>query len=68
MDGHSWRAGTVNIGALASGGGVVCAGSAVGRQTVAAEPKRAGPRRRADVAVLTVLTEELRAVVEVLRR
>ena len=68
MDGHAVQVGSINVGALATGSGVVCAGSAVGRQTVAAEPDRAGPRRRADVAVLTVLTEELRAVVEVLRR
>ena len=68
MDGDSWRVGSVNIGALATGSGTVCAGSAVGRQRVGAEPDRPGPRRRADVAVLTVLTEELRAVVEVLRR
>ena len=67
MDGDTWRVGSVNIGALASGSGTVCAGSAVGRQMVPAE-HRPGPRRRADVAVLTVLTEELRAVVEVLRR
>jgi adenosylhomocysteine nucleosidase len=68
MDGHIWRVGSVNIGALATGSGTVCAGSAVGRQWIGAEPDRPGPRRRADVAVLTVLTEELRAVVEVLRR
>ena len=68
MDGHTWRVGSVNIGALATGSGVVCTGSAIGRQCGAAEPDRPGPRRRADVAVLTVLTVELRAVVDVLRR
>jgi adenosylhomocysteine nucleosidase len=68
MDGHTWPVGSVNIGALAAGSGVVCAGSAVGQQWVGAPPDRPPPRPRADVAVLTVLTEELRAVVEVLRR
>jgi adenosylhomocysteine nucleosidase len=68
MDGHTSRVGSVNIGALATRGGMVCAGSAVGRQCVGVPPDRPGPEPRADVAVLTVLTEELRAVVEVLRR
>jgi adenosylhomocysteine nucleosidase len=69
MAGHGCQVGSVNIGALATGRGLVCTGSAVGRQWAAVAPDRPGPpRRRADVAVLTVLTEELRAVVEVLRR
>ncbi len=68
MDPRTWRVGSVNIGAVVAGGGVVHAGAAVGRQEMAWEPDRSGPGHRADVAVLTVLTEELRAVVEVLRR
>jgi adenosylhomocysteine nucleosidase len=55
----------INVGAFATGGGTVYAGSAVGRGC--ADPGRTA-YRRADVAVLTVLTEELRAVVSVLAR
>ena len=44
MDGHTWRVGSVNIGALATGSGVVCAGSAIGRQCGGA-PSRTGPGR-----------------------
>jgi adenosylhomocysteine nucleosidase len=46
---------------------VVYAGAAVGRQLAVPSAVKSMPWRRADVAVLTVLTEELRAVVEVLR-
>lgn len=56
----------VNIGALATGGGVVHAATAVGQQLAAPAPRRPG-REAADVGVLTVLGEELRAVVGVLR-
>jgi adenosylhomocysteine nucleosidase len=57
----------INVGAIATTGGTVYAGSAVGRHC--AGPARDGAAyRRADVAVLTVLTEELRAVVDVLAR
>jgi adenosylhomocysteine nucleosidase len=61
---HRWHAGSLNIGAVATSGGRLYVGSAVGRHCAGPAPKH--PHRRADVAVLTVLTEELRAVVDVL--
>ncbi len=63
----STEAGVVNSG---SGTVNVSGGTAIGRQ-VNHGPEAAGsppPGRRADVGVLTVLTEELRAVVGVLER
>jgi adenosylhomocysteine nucleosidase len=57
----------VNVGAIATAGGTVYVGTAVGRQCAVPAGERAA-YGRADVAVLTVLTEELRAVVGVLAR
>ena len=57
-----------NIGAYASDQGMVnVQGDAIGRRDAAPMP-RPRPRPRADVGILTVLTVEQRAVVEVLRR
>ncbi|GGM40121.1 5'-methylthioadenosine/S-adenosylhomocysteine nucleosidase [Dactylosporangium sucinum] len=59
-----------NIGAYAAGGGTVnVGGNAIGQQYTHHEESRRRPGRqqRADVGVLTVLTEELSAVVEVLQ-
>jgi adenosylhomocysteine nucleosidase len=69
-DNQTWPTG--NIGASASHGGIVnVAGDAIG--TANHRPRRSAHRRtgdprRADVGVLTVLTEELDAVVNRLRR
>jgi adenosylhomocysteine nucleosidase len=60
-----------NIGSVASGGGIVnVGGHTIGQQNtyLGGSRRRPGRQRRADVGVLTVLTEELSAVVEVLRR
>src|SRR5947209_11379039 len=59
-----------NIGAYAKdSGSVTVMGDAIGQVTPVPSPgRRAGRRRRADVGILTVLTEELRAVVGVLER
>lgn len=69
MTGAEGPAGSTNIGALATRGGTVNAGNAIGQQIRAsAAPGRQSAFPRADVGILTVLTEELRAVVNVLRR
>lgn len=60
------RPGTTNIGAIAVGGGVVNTRQAVGQQMLDRVWPSAGAP--ADVGILTVLTEELRAVIAVLRR
>ena len=56
---------SVSIGAMATQWGVVHAATAVGRQWAAAGGT--DQRRSADVGILTVLREEIRAVVEVLQ-
>jgi adenosylhomocysteine nucleosidase len=56
--------GSVNIGAMAAYGGVVRAGTAVGRHW--GPVAGAEPRPRTDVGILTVLREEMQAVAGVL--
>jgi adenosylhomocysteine nucleosidase len=62
----SRRINSVSIGALATQWGVVHAAAAVGRQWGPATD--ADARRHADIGVLTVLREEIRAVVGILQR
>ncbi|MGW4463968.1 5'-methylthioadenosine/S-adenosylhomocysteine nucleosidase family protein [Micromonospora sp. NPDC004704] len=76
------RDGTRNIGALVTGSGsITVGGSAVGNQTIHHEPEpprhraagrgredRGGGGQRADIGILTVLPEEMSAVVDVLGR
>lgn len=57
----------VNIGALAIDGGIVDTTIAVGQQAAVAAPLERSQLPRADVGILTVLSEECRAVVDVLR-
>ncbi len=63
---------TTNIGAYATTGGTVnVSGNAVGTANYAPARRpapRPRPRSRVDIGILTVLTEELQAVVEVLER
>ncbi len=59
--------GSVSIGAMATHWGVVHTATAVGRQWAPAVGSDPSSRRHADVGILTVLPEELRAVAGVLQ-